>query len=256
MIDWTYSPSRTPVEKINRRLTQWRAAAPVVSRPEKLIVSFTFDDFPKSALNGADIIETFGGKAGFYACTQFLGRTSPMGEMYDTQTLRELTDREHEIGAHSHSHLDCAKVTPEAASQDMEDCVRRLQDLGVNGPISSMAYPYGETTFSIKQSMTSMFDIGRGILPGQNVGRIDRMQLRAYQLNDHPLTVERAFNALNAAIANGSSWLIFFSHDVDRDHTKYGVHPDTIRGLCHKAVDAGAVLAAPYAAAQMCGVIS
>jgi bifunctional UDP-N-acetylglucosamine pyrophosphorylase/glucosamine-1-phosphate N-acetyltransferase len=41
--------------------------------------------------NGADVIEKHNGRAGFYACTSFLGQRSPiMGEMFDADTLADL----------------------------------------------------------------------------------------------------------------------------------------------------------------------
>ena len=64
-----------------------------LAAPDRPVVSFTFDDFPKTALTGADIVEKDGGKAGFYACTSLMGQRSPvMGEMFDAATLAELRD--------------------------------------------------------------------------------------------------------------------------------------------------------------------
>ncbi len=64
MVQWTYVPSRSPPAKVQRRVVQWRKACQANVAPDRPVISFTFDDFPKSALNGADIVEKHGGRAG------------------------------------------------------------------------------------------------------------------------------------------------------------------------------------------------
>ena len=53
-MQWTYSPSRSPTAKVQRRVVQWRRACTAEVAPDRPVITFTFDDFPKSALNGAD----------------------------------------------------------------------------------------------------------------------------------------------------------------------------------------------------------
>ena len=65
MVQWTYVPSRSLPAKVQRRVVQWRRACQAEVAPDRPVISFTFDDFPKSALNGADIVEKHGGRAGF-----------------------------------------------------------------------------------------------------------------------------------------------------------------------------------------------
>ena len=56
-----YTPDRSFPARIRRRLTQWRVAAPLARSPKRPMVTFSFDDFPKSAAtNGASIIESVG----------------------------------------------------------------------------------------------------------------------------------------------------------------------------------------------------
>ena len=75
---WTYAPPNTAAAKVQRQATQLRRGARAQVAPDRPVVSFTFDDFPKAALNGADIVERHGGKAGFYACTSWMGKRSPV----------------------------------------------------------------------------------------------------------------------------------------------------------------------------------
>ena len=91
---WTYAPQNTAAAKVQRQATRMRRGARALVAPDRPVVCFTFDDFPKAALNGADIVEKHGGKAGFYACTSWMGKRSPItGEMFDAATLQDLRVR-------------------------------------------------------------------------------------------------------------------------------------------------------------------
>src|SRR6185503_16371473 len=149
---WTYVPSRSPPATLQRRLVQWRRAARCEVAPDRPVVTFTFDDFPKTAMNGADIVEKHDGRAGFYACTSFMGLRSPvMGEMLDPATLKELHDRGHEIGAHSHTHMDCARHPLSAVERDIGENLVALSEAGHTATVSAFAWPYGETTYPAKR---------------------------------------------------------------------------------------------------------
>ena len=59
-----YSPDRSLMAKIRRRMIQLIGVEPVPRSPSRAIVTFTFDDFPKSAADtGAAIVESGGGRA-------------------------------------------------------------------------------------------------------------------------------------------------------------------------------------------------
>ena len=60
--------------------------------------------------------------------------------------------------------------------------------------------------------------------------------------------------ALNACIGT-KAWLFFFTHDVGVTPTSYGAPTDLIEELSVRAVEAGAVLAAPTLGAVLSGVI-
>lgn len=254
MVQWTYVPSRSPPAKVQRRVVQWRKACQAEVAPDRPVISFTFDDFPKSALNGADIVEKHGGRAGFYACTTFLGQRSPvMGEMFDGNTLAELRARGHEIGAHTHTHLDCARARLDKVERDIGENLVALAEAGHTENVSSFAFPYGETTYSAKRWVGEVFSTGRGILPGVNIGECDRAQLRAVELGGTAMHRRRALAALKTCI-DSKGWLFFFTHDVSPSPTNYGAPSDLLEELAQRAVEAGAVLAAPSLGAVLSGV--
>ena len=255
MVEWTYVPSRSPPAKVQRRVVQWRKACQAQVAPDRPVVSFTFDDFPKTALNGADIIEAHGGRAGFYACTTLMNQFSPvMGEMFDAATLSELRARGHEIGAHTHTHLDCARVPLSKVERDIGENLVALQEAGHLETVSSFAFPYGETTYMAKRWVGDVFVTGRGNLPGINIGACDRSQLRAVELGASAMHRKRALAALKTAI-DAKAWLFFFTRDVSNTPSEYGAPMELVEELTQRAVDAGAVLAAPSLGAVLSGVI-
>ena len=253
-MQWTYTPSRSPTARVQRRVVQWRRACTAEVAPDRPVITFTFDDFPKAALNGADVLEKHGGRGGFYACTSMMGMRSPvMGEMFDANTLAELCHRGHEIGAHSHTHLDCARARLEKIERDIGENLVTLSEAGHHETVSAFAFPYGETSYSAKRWVGDVFTTGRGILPGVNVGEVDRSQLRAVELGSSAMHRRRALAALKSCIET-NGWLFYFTHDVGPSPSAYGAPVDLIEDLAKRALDAGAVLAGPTLGAALCGV--
>lgn len=254
-MQWQYAPSRALPAQVKRRVTMWRKANRVQVAPDRPVVTFTFDDFPKSALNGADIVEKHGGRAGFYACTGFMGLRSPvLGEMFDAATLAEVHARGHEVGAHSHSHLDCAQSRLDSIERDIGENLVALAEAGHEATVSAFAFPYGETSYAVKQWVGDVFTTGRGVLPGVNRGDVDRSQLHAVELGGSALHRRRAIAALRQCLET-KGWLFFFTHDVGATPTDYGAPTALIEELAALAVAEGAVLAPPTLGAVLSGVI-
>src|SRR5882672_4602790 len=84
------------------------------TRPAKIswpggIVSFTFDDFPRSAwVNGGAILEEYDRRGTYYAAMGLAGAANHLGPMFEAGDLRAAHARGHEIACHTYSHRDCA----------------------------------------------------------------------------------------------------------------------------------------------------
>lgn len=235
----SYEPSRSIPARISRRLTQWSVVKPLLRQPTRALVTFTFDDFPTSAVNnGAQILEDAGGRGTFYACTSFMGETTATGEQFTTSDIETLKRGGHEIGAHSHGHLDFAKTSIQAIDEDIQINLKRLSDLGIAN-VDSFAYPYGETQPGLKRALVSTFSSARGILPGRNDEGSDFMQLRAFELSEENSTIERAAKAIKAA-EEVPSWIIIFTHGICPSNPAFGTTPSSLRKLVQIAQDIGA----------------
>jgi peptidoglycan/xylan/chitin deacetylase (PgdA/CDA1 family) len=147
-----YTPDRSYPARFKRRLTQWRVAAPLPRSPKRPIITFTFDDFPKSAAtNGAAIMEAAGARATYYAASGLSGRSMLIGDLFGPADLRRLEAAGHEIGSHTQSHQDCARTPLADSLADIELCDLDLMQMGLTRPADQFAYPFGEYSLAYKQ---------------------------------------------------------------------------------------------------------
>lgn len=249
-----YQPSRSPVSKVVRRITQYRNAAPAWVQLERAVLSITFDDCPESAVTvGAELLDSFGVKGGFYIATALLDQTNHMGPMVTPDQIRDLVARGHEIGAHSHTHLDCFKECVECVSDDVDKNLQRLNEICAPQKIESFAYPYGETSFAAKKCLSDRFTNLRGILPGINRGKVDRAQLRAYEADGNPDKFLLMLSALEDLAAD-PGWMIMFTHDVSTEPSAFGMTPNQLTTLLLRARQLGIEVCPPAEAARKAGV--
>lgn len=240
-----YQPSRSLPARVGRRIVQWRAAAPLATAPAEAMISFTFDDFPKSAADtGAEILESVGARACFYACSSMAGTQTVCGEMFDERDLASLSRAGHEIGGHTRSHLDCARAGLDEVIADISHGLEDLRAMGHGEPIRSFAYPFGETRLDVKRALAQQFQTARGVLSGLNGRGSDRMQLRAVELDSDTASLPRALSAIEQAVRD-SAWLVVFSHDIREQHGPWGVAPAILRRVVRAAHDAGLAFVTP-----------
>ncbi|WP_293611108.1 polysaccharide deacetylase family protein [Ponticaulis sp.] len=249
-----YFPSRSLFAKIERRLTQYRIAARAEIKTDKPVLSLTFDDCPISAAEtGAKILEEYGVQGCYYIATGMMGQLSVLGEVTTADHVAQLALAGHEIGAHSHTHLDCAKSDCDEIYADIEQNIQQLREILKTQSIESFAFPYGETRFSVKKNLSNVFMTLRGILPGINRGVVDRGQLRAFEVDKTEASFERAMAALDS-LAEEPGWMLIFTHDVAENPSDMGMRPDQLRAVIEKAQALGIEILPPTAAAKKVGL--
>ena len=205
------------------------------------IVSFSFDDFPRSALaEGARIIEGFGGRATYYVSMSLMNKSNALGEQFRLDDLYLLVDRGHELGSHTFSHCSSRKVRLDLFKNDVEQGERAIQQgTGITAS-NNFAYPYGEVTLKSKQALASMMRSCRGTCGGLNGGTsaVDLNLLRANSLYGD---VDRLEMARKLILENErrKSWLIFYSHDVSARPSQFGCTPDLLIATVAAAARSG-----------------
>lgn len=211
----------------------------VVSQLSRPIVSFTFDDFPRSALwCGGEILAEHGFRGTYYASLGFMGKTTEGGRMFSADDLPKVVDSGHELGCHSYDHLPCRTIS---CSEALANCHRNREAIREILPgyrIRNFAFPFGSVGLSIKSVLSSVYATCRGIEPGINCGRVDIALLRAYTLESADY-VKTAMMAIERS-ARKNGWVILYTHDVCATPSPYGCTPAAFREVLRCAMASGA----------------
>lgn len=103
-------------------------------------VVFTFDDGGVSfLLHAAPILEKYGYKGVFFISTKYIDTSL----FLSTEQLRELYDRGHIIGSHSHSHLEMSKLNDKEIDEEWSKSLKVLSEYSQHEFIASI--PNGDT---------------------------------------------------------------------------------------------------------------
>jgi peptidoglycan/xylan/chitin deacetylase (PgdA/CDA1 family) len=204
------------------------------------VVTFTFDDFPRSALTvGAEILESFGARATYYVAMSLMNTANSLGEQFREEDLFSLLDRGHELGSHTFSHLSARRSTCDAFLRDAEKGVKAIREKLGDASSGNFAYPYGDVTPGVKRKLGARLTSCRGTTGGLNGREADLNLLRANSLYGD---VDRGEAAKRLIVENErlGSWLIFYSHDVTAAPSRFGCTPQLLKEVCSFAASRGA----------------
>ncbi len=234
-----YEPASGLKGKLNRLVARVLARRPLESVINVPLVSFSFDDFPKSAReNGAPLIEHHGWRATFYTALGFTGQCNHLGPLMDEADIRALHLRGHEIACHSFSHDDASQAGANAFADDCERNRAGLMDLGIYRPDSSFAFPYGETSPAVKRALADRYGAMRGVRPGINRKGDDLNLLKAVPLDGGKAGLACALAAVRE-VQTRPGWLIFYGHDVRETPSQWGCTPEFLKTVCDAVAEAG-----------------
>lgn len=220
-----YEPSKSLPKRIARRLTPLRGRRIVRFNLDRPIISFSFDDCPKSVVeNGLSKLDAHNWKSTIYISSGLLGTINHHGEQMSKTDVITAHTSGHEIGGHSYSHIDLSEIPFSEAMQDIETNRAAFEDMGLP-PSRTFAYPFGQTLSRLKTQLASDYDGLRGISSGAMVGRAD-----LNQINSTPLFSGEDFKTLIKQIETlpDNAWLTLFTHDIQNSPTQWGCTPDEI----------------------------
>lgn len=235
-----YIPSGGLVGKLKRQAARRLSKLPLQIALEKPMVSFSFDDFPKSAGEaGAQILERHGWRGTYYTGGGYAGGETHLGRMYDIGDLKRLHANGHEIACHTFSHIDVGRTALEDVEAEIERNRKFLTACGFEGALETFAFPYGEASPAAKQALGKHFRVLRGVRPGINRGTADRGLLMAVPLDGGGAGLKRALNWIEEATRN-PGWLIFYGHDVREAPSEWGCTLDFLETVCRAVAKSGA----------------
>src|SRR4051812_13243986 len=204
-----------------RRVGRLRRVRPVDVAYPGGAVSFSFDDFPKSALaTGGAILEKYGLRGTYYAAVGLAGSDGNVGPIAELGEMREAHERGHELACHTYSHLDCSRASaPEILSELRRnaDAMTALTDGFV---ATNFAYPFGRYLGASKRLVAPRFDSCRGTSDGINYRGSDLADLRGTRVYS-PVFIESAMRGLIDRTCKLGGWLIFYTHDVSETPSRF-----------------------------------
>lgn len=223
---------RTLSATVARRLVKMQNTAP--------LISFTFDDFPHSALEvGGKILRTYGIRGTYYVSLGLLDRDEPTGLICSSIDLAEVIAEGHELGCHTFDHCDAWKTNPDSFEESIVANRLRLKEILPDAKFATMSYPINTPRPDTKRRSGRHFAGCRGGGQSSNVGEIDLNYMRAFfleQSRDTPSTIWELIE-LNCE-KNG--WLIFATHDISGQPTRFGSTPKAFEAVVRRAIESGA----------------
>lgn len=194
-------------------------------------VSFTFDDFPASAVDAAGpILRDAGMAATWYAASGLLGQPSAVGEIASPDQVARLHADGHEIGDHTCRHLDARAVAAEDYGRDIDENRRVLADLLPGHAVRSFSYPFGGVTLGAKRAAMARAATCRSTMAGIARGSVDLALLPANPLYEDAAWLAAAQDVIGRLAAT-RGWAIFYTHDVTPTPSPWGCSPASFAAL-------------------------
>jgi peptidoglycan/xylan/chitin deacetylase (PgdA/CDA1 family) len=220
------------------------------------LISFTFDDFPRSAfLNASAILGRYGILGTYYVSLSLAGKESQMGPMYQTEDLKELARLGHELGCHTFGHCHSWNTPPDIYEKAILDNQQALNEVLPGTAFQTFSYPFSGPRLPVKQIAGRHFLCcrGGGLRAGRfllrhhaggqtfNSGTTDLNLLCAFfleQSRENPEAVKRLIDQN----AQARGWLIFATHDVRDAPSRFGCTPGFFEHVVQWSLESGARL--------------
>jgi len=223
-------------------LARWFGQNNRLIQPSSPLVSFSFDDFPRSALmQGGAILGEYGFAATYFACFGLMGRQTPTGEIFSRDDLPELQRHRHELACHTFDHCDAWGTAP----ADFEaSCLRNQRWVARELPaanLTSLSYPISWPRPQTKRRVAKFYQCARGGGQTMNIGKTDVNYLKAFfleQSRDDMDAIKRTVDQ-NARLGG---WLILATHDVSNSPTRFGCTPEFFKRVVEHVLRSGATV--------------
>jgi len=204
------------------------------------LVSFTFDDFPRSAfLEASPILGRYGLLGTYYVSLGLMGKQSPLGAMFEAEDLKELSRLGHELGCHTFNHCHSWNTPPEVYEGAILKNQQALAAILPGLSFQTFAYPISAPRPGVKKVASKHFLCCRG--GGRR--RINAGEVDLNLLSVNFLEKSRADTAATKAVieqnARARGWLIFATHDVCDRPSPFGCTPKFFEQAIDWALESG-----------------
>jgi len=226
--------------RYQRATAQHFCQRPFAVNPDIPIISFTFDDFPRSALlTGGSILQSFGLGGTYYASLGLIGQQTATGNMFVAEDLKTVVEQGHELGCHTFSHCHAWDTSPRAFENSIIENRQALKGFLPGASFETLSYPISVPRARTKRKVSKYFACCRCGGQTFNVGVVDLNYLSAFFLEQSRDNPEEIRDLIDQNCRAGG-WLIFATHDVSNDHTRWGCTPDFFEDIVQYSVNSGA----------------
>lgn len=226
---------RLSIEHFARRTYRLRGDVP--------FISFTFDDFPRTAFTeGGRILADHGVRGTYFVSLKLLGADSPSGTIASIPDLKALLQAGHELGCHTYEHLDAANTTPAAIDRSLRANRAALLTHDLRTDFDTFAYPLNGPSLGVKRFIGTRFVGCRGGGQTYNRGTIDLNLLKAFFLDKRTRGRLDEIDRVIESNAKSRGWLIFATHDVATNPSDYGCEPGFFQRVVQSSLRSGATV--------------
>jgi peptidoglycan/xylan/chitin deacetylase (PgdA/CDA1 family) len=204
------------------------------------MISFTFDDFPRSALFvGGEILNRRALAGTYYTAFGLAGRQTRSGQIFETVDLQHLVRQGHELGCHTFGH--CHSWDTDAGAYEASVIQNRnaLKEVLPDAEFKSFSYPYCAPRPASKRRVARHFLSCRAGEQGINAGETDLNQLNAFFLEKTRGNLQPVREIIDRNCEQ-HGWLVFATHDISDSPTPFGCTPRFFEDVVQYAANSGA----------------
>ncbi|HET9473282.1 MAG TPA: polysaccharide deacetylase family protein [Steroidobacteraceae bacterium] len=228
--------------RYQRSVGGWLFRRPFAMPAERPYVSFTFDDFPVSALHtGGEILRAAGARGTYYAAFGLMDSDAPTSRIFGTRDIAPLLAAGHELACHTFAHCDSWDTNSGDFDASLADNERALRAHAPGVLFRSFSYPISSPHPLVKRVAARRFESCRGGGQTFNADVADLALLKSFFIEKSAHRPE-AIKAVIDDNAAARGWLIFSTHDVRDNPTQYGCTPELLRRVLDWSLASGAIV--------------
>jgi peptidoglycan/xylan/chitin deacetylase (PgdA/CDA1 family) len=206
------------------------------------LISFSFDDFPRSALlTGGALLRRFGVRGTYYASLGLIGQDTPSGTIFATEDLEAVMTQGHELGCHTHAHCDSWVTSPGVFEASIIENSRALDAVVPGARFRTFSYPICPPRPENKRRAAKHFVCCRSAGQAFNAGTIDLSCLYAHFLERSRENSSWVRDLIDRNCRE-RGWLIFATHDICENPSPYGCSPAFLEEVVRWAAHSGATV--------------
>lgn len=209
---------------------------PVSLKLDEPMISFTFDDVPRSAIdNGEAILKKYNYSGTYYISIDLMKREGFDFKAADSGVLNQLVESGSELACHTYSHLHFFEAGDDEIITDLKENLHSIETLVPGYQFKNISYPFGEQSLKARKILREKFRSARSVYRGINSGDVDLNCLRSIRLYNS-ISISEIFKIIDRAIET-KSWIIFYTHDVDSNPSSIGCSPgyfEEVVKYCHE----------------------